>query len=415
MKNRFRFLLVPLFLLTCAAVCAAAETALFPPDFPQEFQSKKLREKEVKQLAPGVTYYHYHFDNVLPDGVELYRLQRIFVFANGRTAPRGGKALSAEDAAKQDAEARAKIEAAAEKLKNKADFAALARELEGNPKARVELPFFRPGLKLLAPELEEAAVKLKKIGDISPVVRTKDGYYLLKLIGLRNQLPLSIYYVVIDWDKANVSLKLAQADLLLRPVKALVEDFHPLAATNGAYFKWKPVPSTYYPLKINGKMYLPTDGYDSHDGLAFSGSDFPKIDKLENFDKYENAIMGYYIWKDGKYSLDGKIDHWTGVGSGDTPLTSVGLNYEKRRLVLMTSDGRFPKDSPGLNFYSEGYFMSCMGCTDVLSIDGGGSCTMLIREDGKLSDPKNHPSDNRKFDHNGARSIQNCIYLIENK
>ena len=48
-----------------------------------------------------------------------------------------------------------------------------------------------------------------------------------------------------------------------------------------------------------------------------------------------------------------------------------------------------------------------------MSIDGGGSTTMLVAKEGK--DPVNHPSDNRKFDHKGARAVWNCVFLVEDK
>lgn len=273
--------------LGCAFYASAAQDPVFPEGYPEELRSKKLRDSEFREIAPGVNYYHYHFDDI-----------------------------------------------------------------EGQP--------------------------------------------------------LSLYYVVIDWDKANVKLNLAQCGKKLKTVMEMVKDKKPLAAVNGAYFRYKG-PVTYYPLKIEGKVFLPNDKYDTASALVFNDGDFPQIVPQKEYDAYENAIMGYHIWKNGKYALGG--EQQSSALAGDTPLTGIGLNPEKRLLVFMVCDGRFKDESPGLNFYGEGYFLIAAGCTDVISIDGGGSCTMLIKDKKKGLELKNRPSDNRKFDHKGARKVHNCIYL----
>ncbi len=394
----FRNILTVFLFISVFSLFAAPKPALFPPDFPQELSKLKLREKEVRQLAPGVTYYHYHFDNVLPsDKLPIYRLTKVFVpkKANATEAP-----SSLTDFLKR--------------VKDVKKSANIPKMLKGNEKGlrNQAVTFFGKNTAAEDP-VEKAARKLKKPGDLSAVGSTEKEWFFLRLDNVVKQMPVSVYYVVIDWNTAKVKVKLAECGPILKTVKDMVKDYDPLCAVNGAYFKFVP-PKTFYPLKIDGKMYEPDPGYDSHDGMCFKDGEYPVLDKQENFDQYDNVIMGYRVWSKGKFALDNKVEHWTGIAQGDTPLTAVGFNYEKKLLVLFTSDGRFPQDAPGLNFYGESYFVSLMGCDEVLSIDGGGSCTMLIREGKKLSDPKNHPSDNRKFDHEGARSVQNCIYVVEN-
>jgi exopolysaccharide biosynthesis protein len=50
--------------------------------------------------------------------------------------------------------------------------------------------------------------------------------------------------------------------------------------------------------------------------------------------------------------------------------------------------------------------MSWLGCRDALNLDGGGSSTMVF--DGNIV---NHPSDNKKFDHQGERVVANAIVV----
>lgn len=405
-------------LLLAVALPLAAKPALFPDTVPPEFKKMKLRDKEVCEIAPGVTYYHYHFDNVLPKNkVPFYKVSRIYIHANGKARINGGKKLSPEDAAKQEAAAQEKIAILEKELKNKKNFHDAALKYSDDPGAKakkpnLQFPVIEIGGGQVEPELEEAIKKLKKPGDISDVVKTEKGYYFLRLDKVIKEMPVSVFYVVIDWEKANVKFKLGHCGKRLKTVREMVQDDKTLAAVNGAYFSWVPL-STYYPFKFDGNMILPKKPYDSRIGMCFKDGEFPVLDIEENYDKYDNVIVGYHIWKNKTYSLSARNDHWTQFAAGSTPLTAVGFNFEKKRVVLMTSDGRFPDDAPGLNFYTLGYMLSIMGCTDVLSVDGGGSCTMIIREGRKLSDPKNHPSDNRRFDHGGARSVYNCIYLVE--
>lgn len=383
--------LLRLFFCCLCAVSAAPAYAdpvpEFPDGFPEEMRGLKFREKEAKLLAPGVTYYHFHFDNLIPKDVSA-----VFTVCT--------VTFSGSEAEEQAKDMRKEIK----KAKKKLNLNRMAKEWKAQARSRTFLEL--PGDSPLA--------KLKKPGDMTEIENDGKKCSFHVLSSKFTQFPVSVYYIIIDWEKANVRLGLEQSGGTLKTVREMVEPHKPLAAINGAYFTFVP-PRTFYPLKINGKMYEPKPGYDSRDGLCFSGNSFPVLDKEANFDKYDNVIMGYYVWKNGKYALDAKLEKWQGILSGGSPLTAVGLNPENKQLVLFTSDGRFPKDAPGLNFYSEGFFLTLVGCTEVLSIDGGGSCTMLIREKKKLSGPMNHPSDNGKFDHNGARSVQNCIYLVENE
>jgi len=384
-----RFLRCIVFFLCIVAFSLSAADKLpeFPEGFPEEYQKLKFREKDVRELAPGVMYYHFHFDNIMPKDVKAaYRFATVIM--PGDTSEKDVKEMQKE----------------IKKEKKRLNFNKIAKRYNA---------YVRMSTVLDIPE-DSPYAKLKKPGDMTKAEEDGKNIRFYLMTEKIDKFPVSVYYVIIDWENAHVRLGLEQSGMKLKTVKDMVEEHKPIAATNGAYFTFVP-PRTFYPLKINGKMYEPKPGYDSHTGLCFSGGDFPVLDDEKNFNKYDNVIMGYVVWNNNKYALDGKLEQWQGILSGDTPLTAVGLNPETKKVVLFTSDGRFPKDAPGLNFYSEGYFLSIVGCTQVLSIDGGGSCTMLIREKKKLSDPVNHPSDNGKFDHNGPRSVQNCIYLIENK
>lgn len=86
----------------------------------------------------------------------------------------------------KDAEAKAKIEKIAEEIKNGLSFEdAVAKysEDEGSKARKGDLGFFQRGDML--PEFSKAVFdELKKVGEVSPPVKTLYGYHLIKLTGL---------------------------------------------------------------------------------------------------------------------------------------------------------------------------------------------------------------------------------------
>lgn len=420
------FTLCLLTITTCLISAAPSKKAPeFPEGFPEELRKAKFLKKESRILAPGVTYYHYHFDSVLPKGVgPFYRVQYIFTNANGKTAIQRGKALPEAEAKAQDEAARKKIGEAYKELKGSA-FVSIAKRYSDAPGAKREKTqitfdtMISEKAEFCSDEIKKAVLKLKETGDYTKPVKGKlggmEGYFILRLQKLVKKMPASIYYVIVDWDQAKVKFKLRQCGKRLKTVADMVEDERGLiAAVNGAYFTWRG-PATFYPFKEDGQLFDAT-GYDSKTGFCFNEGEFPVLDVEgdDKYGKYANVIVGYHIMKNGKYTLDTKPrDHWATIAAGTTPHTALGLNPETKRVVMFVCDGRFPEDAPGFHFYGEYYFLKIAGCTEGLSIDGGGSTTMLVAKEGK--DPVNHPSDNRKFDHKGARAVWNCVFLVEDK
>ena len=86
----------------------------------------------------------------------------------------------------QDAEAHKKAEELLQSLRAGADFAELARKNsidKGSAAKGGELGFFARGR--MAPEFENAAFQLKKVGQLSAVVQTQFGLHILQLQGQR--------------------------------------------------------------------------------------------------------------------------------------------------------------------------------------------------------------------------------------
>ena len=81
-------------------------------------------------------------------------------------------------------------------------------------------------------------------------------------------------------------------------------------------------------------------------------------------------------------------------GTDVAPRTAAGLTRDGSALVLLVVDGRRPEYSAGLTFGQLAGEMIRMGCSDALNLDGGGSSTLVLRDQatGKLR-LGNRPSD----------------------
>ena len=62
------------------------------------------------------------------------------------------------------------------------------------------------------------------------------------------------------------------------------------------------------------------------------------------------------------------------------PRTAVGIKADGT-VVFMVSDGRQSPDSCGMTLPQQAYAMMALGCVDVLSLDGGGSSTMMTQRE----------------------------------
>jgi exopolysaccharide biosynthesis protein len=74
---------------------------------------------------------------------------------------------------------------------------------------------------------------------------------------------------------------------------------------------------------------------------------------------------------------------------------------------LVVIDGRFPGKADGASIFETAYICHLLGMTDAINLDGGGSTTLWTEKTGVI----NYPCDNKKFDHEGERSVPNLIIV----
>ena len=79
-------------------------------------------------------------------------------------------------------------------------------------------------------------------------------------------------------------------------------------------------------------------------------------------------------------------------------------------IVFLTVDGRSEGNAAGMSIPELAYLAKILGAEDAINLDGGGSTTLWLKgapENGVL----NYPSDNKRFDHKGERSVANIFYV----
>lgn len=90
------------------------------------------------------------------------------------------------------------------------------------------------------------------------------------------------------------------------------------------------------------------------------------------------------------------------------PRTAIGIK-PNGSVLLFTVDGR-QQNSAGMSLFELTKVMRWLGCTSAINLDGGGSTTLWVQgynDNGVV----NHPSDNKKWDHEGERKVANVIYI----
>lgn len=144
--------------------------------------------------------------------------------------------------------------------------------------------------------------------------------------------------------------------------------------------------------------------------------------------KSGEIVIGTYeelgrIWQDlqqavgsrGLLLQDGKLyDICYGasdaLGESRHPRTAVGLR-ENGDLVFVVADGRQAGYSVGLNLCDLAKLMRSLGAADALNLDGGGSSSFVLRENGALT-LKNSPSDLDGSGNRVARAVGDCLVLV---
>lgn len=168
-----------------------------------------------------------------------------------------------------------------------------------------------------------------------------------------------------------------------------------------------------------GCMTIPTGGFV----LSGHGKAIPQISALKVGDRINvtigakadgvgaavrDLVGGYpFILRGGAVQ---PTLSYPGHLANPEPRTAVGYNADKTRLTMLVVDGRNAGGSAGVSQQMLARFISCLGCTEAMNFDGGGSSTMYIDALGVRNIPSSSSLDNRP--EGKPRTVVNSLFAV---
>ncbi len=228
-----------------------------------------------------------------------------------------------------------------------------------------------------------------------------------------------ISFVEMKNNGRKVIAEIAADKKALLEVAAFATDHDALAAVNGNFFDVKNGGSVDY-IKIKGNVISHNLLNKEHTRAAHQKAavlidkGILRIAKWDGTDTWEDRLPAEDIMLNGpllRLNKSNEVLDSSAFNRLRHPRTCVGIK-ENGHLILLTIDGR-NENADGMALPELQKIMQWLGCSDALNFDGGGSTTLWVQNDG-LNGVVNHPSDNKKWDHEGSRKVANVI-LIKKK
>jgi exopolysaccharide biosynthesis protein len=197
-----------------------------------------------------------------------------------------------------------------------------------------------------------------------------------------------------------------------RPTSEMAREAKALAAVNAGFFDMKNGGSTAY-IKVDGAVpdgdtlkWMRHPRYSGALIITTRG----RIGIEERGDhkrysinrKYDDVLVTGNLLMDDGTRVTLKDDTFVTTRH---PRTCLGI-ISKHKMILVTVDGRF-EQAAGMSLHELTDLMISLRCKEAINLDGGGSTTMWLADEGVV----NMPSDNKKFDHEGERPVSNIIVV----
>jgi len=242
--------------------------------------------------------------------------------------------------------------------------------------------------------------------------------------------PTRFYVVTVDLTNPRIHLKVSRAgdwahlprpwEVKLMTVSEMAQRDGLSVAVNGNLFEcrsFETILGVKFPYFWGN--WARTCGWAMSDGVLFSGSPadmtWPSlivndhgqvsIGPLERIPLGTRQIVSgiWQIVTDGRDTVGGDAGR-----SGElAPHAAVGIDRDWKTLTFFVVDGRRPMYSVGMSWHQIAQKMIARGAWNALLLDGGGSTTLVMRNEPGKADVVNLPSDGHDLP--VALSIQRCV------
>ncbi|MES2810438.1 MAG: phosphodiester glycosidase family protein [Bacteroidota bacterium] len=215
--------------------------------------------------------------------------------------------------------------------------------------------------------------------------------------------------------KSNRKLKLAlgYSAKTLKTVADFGKEYDAIAAINGGFFD----------VKNGGSVDLiRVDGI----GIAPNRGEGGRVEHQQGalvFDEGKLTIAKWDGTKDWESKLKGDVmvagpvlaynNNYNLVDTNSTFVKTrhprTGVAVTKNRILLITIDGR-NENAAGMGLAEMTKIIKWLKAKDGINLDGGGSTTMWVKG-ATENNVVNYPTDNKKWDHEGARKVANVVLV----
>ena len=203
----------------------------------------------------------------------------------------------------------------------------------------------------------------------------------------------------------------------MKETSRIASEHRAIAAINGSYFDMKRGNSVCF-LKVGNQVVDTTTLSECK--LRVTGAMHMYKGKIKlipwsrQIEKEYKGEAGTVLASGPLMLKDGQVCDWSSCGMNfirtKHPRSAVATTKDGK-VLLITVDGRFPKQAGGVNIPELAHLIRVLGGEDALNLDGGGSTTLWLSgasDDGVV----NYPCDNGQFYHAGERKVPNILYIM---
>ncbi|MES2425849.1 MAG: phosphodiester glycosidase family protein [Bacteroidota bacterium] len=202
---------------------------------------------------------------------------------------------------------------------------------------------------------------------------------------------------------------------VLKPVADFAAETNAIGAINGGFFDVKNGGSVDL-IKVDGigleSNHLPKSGarVDHQKGALLFNNGILSIAKWDGSPDWESKLPGDLMVAGPMliyHNVMENLDTTSAFIKTRNPRTGVAVT--KNIILLITIDGR-NENAAGVTIVEMAKIVKWLNAQDGINLDGGGSTTMWVKGI-TPNNVVNYPTDNKKWDHEGARKVANVVLV----